>query len=198
MTHRSVGSANYERLEFLGDALLGFLVGELLFEAFPEASEGQLTRLRASLVKRETLAAIARELDLGAYLHLGPGELKSGGHQRDSILSDVLEAIICAVYQDGGMAPARVLVENLFTARVAGLDPSLPGKDPKTCLQELLQARGLPLPVYELLDVVGESPDQVFRVACFADGLESALQASGSSRRRAEQIAAAAVLEKIQ
>ena len=197
LSHRSVGAANYERLEFLGDALLGFLIGETLFQTFPDATEGQLTRLRASLVKGETLARIARELDIGSFLRLGTGERKSGGHQRDSILADVLEAIICAVYQDGGMNPVRELVQRLYAGRIAQLDLELIQKDPKTRLQELLQSRREALPSYELLEIIGESPDQVFRVSCGIEGLEQALQATGSSRRKAEQTAAEAVLMKI-
>ncbi len=150
LTHRSAGRPNNERMEFLGDALLGVLVAELLFEAHPNASEGELSRLRAQLVNGQALAVIGRELELGDDLKLGPGELKSGGFRRDSILADAFEALVAAVYLDAGYEACREVVRELFAPRVAALKKS--SKDAKTRLQEWLQGKGLPLPIYELTD----------------------------------------------
>ena len=194
LTHRSVGSANNERLEFLGDAVLSFVVAEMLFEAHPEASEGELSRYRASLVSGEALGAIALELGLGAYLRLGEGELKSGGQQRASILADALEALIGAVYLDRGLDAARALATRLLQRRLDELPGASELKDPKTRLQEWLQGRGLPLPVYEVLEISGEPHEQLFRVRCDIGELAIAAEAEGSSRRRAEQEAASLVL----
>ena len=141
LTHRSAANLNNERLEFLGDAILGFIVADELYRTFPDANEGQLSRLRARLVKKETLAAIARKLDLGNYLNLGAGELRTGGHARDSILADSLEALFAAVYLDSGYQSARDIVLNLYQKRIEELSPEAQGKDPKTRLQEYLQAR---------------------------------------------------------
>jgi ribonuclease-3 len=187
LTHRSYGSDNYERLEFLGDSLLGFIIADSICEKFPNANEGQLTRLRASLVRQETLAELGRELDLGEFLILGPGALKSGDQARDSILSDVIEAIIGAIYLDGGMKQCRQFVDRLFTRRLALCEPDNIYKDPKTRLQELLQERSQDLPVYSILDVSGPPHKQSFKVQCqIADGSQVFL-GQGSSRRRAEQ-----------
>lgn len=197
LTHRSVSSQNNERLEFLGDAVLGGIIAAELFLRFPQASEGQLTRLRASLVKGDTLAKIGRELALGEYLSLGSGELKSGGHRRGSILACALEAIIGAVWLDGGDAAARRLVLRLYAARLDEVSPEAAHKDPKTRLQEYMQARKLPLPVYELLSVEGEDHQQTFRVRCRVAGAAEAVEGRGSSRRKAEQDAARQAFERI-
>ncbi len=190
LTHRSAGRPNNERLEFLGDALLNMVVAELLFELHPRADEGELSRLRAQLVNGQALADVARELEIGGGLRLGPGELKSGGFRRDSILADSLEALLAAVYLDGGFEACRDVVRGLFVPRAAAL-PARPEKDPKTRLQELLQARGQPLPRYELSATHGEEHARVFAVTCVLDTpLQISIEGSGSSRRAAEQDAA--------
>lgn len=190
LTHRSIGSKNNERLEFLGDAILGCVVADELFHRFPKASEGELTRLRASLVKGDTLAVIGRELNLGDCLLLGSGELKSGGFRRDSILACGVEAILGAVYIDGGFDACKTLILRLYKQRLETVSPEAADKDPKTQLQEWLQSRKQALPVYELLAVEGESHDQTFRVICRAEGLSELVRGKGTSRRRAEQDAA--------
>lgn len=197
LTHRSAGSSNNERQEFLGDAILGFIIADVLYSHFPQADEGQLSRLRASLVKRENLAAVARRLDLGQYLSLGPGELRSGGQSRDSILADALEALLAAIYLDGGYDQARRVVLNLFQEQVSRLSLKNPQKDPKTQLQEYLQARGWSLPSYQILDVSGEAHQQSFRVECRIEELSLASVGTGNSRRRAEQAAANQLLEQL-
>ena len=190
LTHRSIGSKNNERLEFLGDAVLGCIIADELFHRFPTATEGELTRLRASLVKGDTLAVIGRELNLGDCLRLGSGELKSGGFRRDSILACGVEAILGAVYIDGGFEASKDLILRLYKQRLETVSPEAADKDPKTRLQELLQSRKQDLPVYELVAVEGESHDQIFRVACRAEGLTELVRGKGSSRRKAEQDAA--------
>jgi len=196
LTHRSAGKPNNERLEFLGDALLGVMVAELLFEAHPNASEGELSRLRAQLVNGQALAVIARELELGDKLKLGPGELKSGGFRRDSILADAFEALIAAVYLDDGYDACRQVVRRLFTPRVAEIKRS--SKDAKTRLQEWLQGRGLALPVYELIDSYGEDHAKIFDVSCAIEEPEPLrVDGRGGSRRSAEQDAAEAVLRRL-
>ncbi|WP_049620919.1 ribonuclease III [Frateuria defendens] len=196
LTHRSIGKPNNERLEFLGDALLGAVVAEMLYEAHPRASEGELSRLRAQLVNGQALAVIARELELGEELKLGPGELKSGGFRRDSILADAFEALVAAVYLDGGFDACRGTVRGLFEARVAALPQS--SKDAKTRLQEWLQGRGLPLPSYELKASHGEDHAKVFEVVCvIAEPATLQAEASGPSRRAAEQDAAESVLAQL-
>lgn len=190
LTHRSAGSPNYERLEFLGDGLLNFLIADALFRLDSESSEGDLTRLRASLVKESTLAAVAGELNLGACLRLGPGEQTSGGFRRKSILADALEALLGAVYLDGGFAAAQTVVARLFKQRLASLPAAEDLKDAKTRLQELLQSRGLDLPEYQLEDSSGADHQRVFTVSCKVPGRSEVVRASGSSRRKAEQAAA--------
>jgi len=197
LTHRSAASANNERLEFLGDALLGFVIAEALCERFPQADEGRLSRLRATLVKRESLARLARELELGDYLRLGAGELRSGGHGRDSILADAFEALLGAVYLDGGFEAGRRVVLARFAASLAATSLERSEKDPKTRLQEWLQARRRPLPDYAVLAVHGEDHDQTFTVACTLADADLAVRAEGSSRRRAEQAAATLMLERL-
>ena len=196
LTHRSAGKPNNERMEFLGDALLGALVAELLFEAHPHASEGELSRLRAQLVNGQALAVIGRELELGDDLKLGPGELKSGGFRRDSILADAFEALVAAVYFDDGYDACRQVVRRLFTPRVAEIKRS--SKDAKTKLQEWLQGRGLPLPIYELTDSYGEDHAKIFDVSCTIDEPEPIrVEGRGGSRRAAEQDAAETVLRRL-
>lgn len=197
VTHRSAGSRNNERLEFLGDAVLGLVVAEWLYAAFPDGAEGQLSRLRATLVKRETLAAIARKVDLGAYLRLGSGELKSGGFRRDSILADALEAILGGILLDAGFATCRDCILRLFAGRLDKLSVVDDLKDPKTRLQEYLQSRKLALPVYEMKEVTGKAHHQQFVVECRIDELSAASTGAGGSRRKAEQSAADNMLEQL-
>lgn len=197
LTHRSAASRNNERLEFLGDSILNFVIAEQIFQKFPSATEGEMSRLRASLVKGDTLAIMARKLDLGEFLRLGPGELKSGGYRRDSILADALEAIFGAVYLDGGFEAASRTISGLFREQVHALSPVQVIKDPKTRLQEYLQARGAPLPDYQLVSVEGEAHAQHFVVGCRIDELEQAALGEGSSRRKAEQAAAQNMLDKL-
>lgn len=198
LTHRSASGANYERLEFLGDALLGFIIGESLYRHVPKASEGELSRLRAALVKGDTLASIARERGLGDYLRLGPGELKSGGFRRDSILADTVEALIGAHYLVLGMDATREFVLGLYAERIESLPSAETLKDPKTRLQEYLQGRGLALPEYTLLETSGEAHRQVFRISCRVAVRDLTVEAVGSSRRKAEQAGAEAVLKALE
>ncbi len=198
LTHRSFGSHHNERLEFLGDSLLNFLIAEALFQRFPTVREGDLSRMRALLVKGETLAEIAREFELGEWLNLGPGELKSGGHRRDSILADALEALIGAIYLDGGIDACRERVLAWFGPRLHEVSPGEVNKDPKTRLQELLQARQRPLPVYHLVDTRGDAHSQQFAVECELSSLGLRFPGLGSSRRSAEQSAAQAAIDHLQ
>jgi len=194
LTHRSYASRNNERLEYLGDAVLSFVVAELLYNEIPVASEGELSRYRSTLVSGETLGALALELGLGDHLNLGEGELKSGGFRRVSILADALEAVVGAIYLDAGMPAARAAIERLLRPRLAALPSAAQLKDPKTRLQERLQSEGLALPRYEVLEVSGEPHDQRFRVRCSAETLGLTSEATGTSRRRAEQEAAERLL----
>jgi len=198
LTHRSAKVDNNERLEFLGDAILGFEAADYLYHHVVNADEGQLSRMRAQLVKRETLAEIARDLQLGEILHLGQGELRSGGQNRDSILADAVEAIIAAVYLDGGIEPARTLVQHLLGERLADPAKVLQQKDAKTRLQEHLQGQGLPLPVYEVVETMGRQHRQQFVVSCTVDSFDWQTEGRGSSRRKAEQQAAATFLEQLE
>lgn len=195
LTHRSFGPNHNERLEYLGDAVLSFVVAELLYRRFPQASEGELSRYRATLVSGESLAAAAAALGLGERVRLGEGELKSGGQRRGTILADALEALIGALYVDRGLDTAREAVERLFGDAMAALPAAGTLKDPKTRLQEWLQGRGLALPAYTVLEVSGEPHQQHFRVRCDVGELAVSAEAEGSSRRRAEQEAAQRVLE---
>lgn len=197
LTHRSLGTKNYERLEFLGDSVLGFTISAYLYERFPDLSEGELTRLRASLVRKESLAKLARQLELGRYLKLGIGELKSGGFDRDSILADTMEALFGAVYIDGGIEAANRVVLALYKSLLQSVDPAAIQKDPKTRLQEYLQKRARPIPEYEVINVSGEAHAQYFRVSCHVDGLEQPIEGEGRSRRAAEQDAASKVLDEL-
>ncbi|WP_226702598.1 ribonuclease III [Microbulbifer elongatus] len=189
LTHRSHGSRNNERLEFLGDSILGFTISAALFEKFPEGREGQMSRLRAQLVSGETLAKLARELELGECLRLGEGEMKSGGHRRASILADAVEAIIGAIYLDAGLEAARERVLAWFAPRLQNLSLET-AKDPKTRLQEWLQARQKPLPDYQVVEVAGEEHSQQFVVECRVAGLNSPVRGTASNRRAAEKAAA--------
>ena len=194
LTHRSFAGRNNERLEFLGDAILNFVAGEALYQRFPQAREGQLSRLRARLVKGETLAILARGFELGEYLRLGSGELKSGGFRRESILADALEALIGAIYLDAGMDMARERVLAWLTQELDSLTLVDTNKDPKTRLQEFLQSRASELPCYEVVDIQGEPHCRTFFVQCTVDLLNEKTQGQGASRRIAEQVAAAAAL----
>jgi len=189
LTHRSAGPQNNERLEFLGDALVNLIVAELIFEQHPRADEGAMTRLRASLVNGTALAAIARAAEFGDLLHLGPGELKSGGYRRDSILADAFEAVVAAIYLDAGWHACRALVRGLFEHRTAEGASAAP-KDAKTRLQEMLQARGLALPVYELVASHGDEHAKTFDVECRIEELGIRTSGTGTTRRGAEQAAA--------
>ena len=195
LTHRSKSPDNYERLEFLGDSILSFVISAELYARYPDLSEGELTRLRASLVKKETLAGLARSLELGEHLVLGGGELKSGGFDRDSILADALEAVFGAVYKDGGIRKASAVVLNLYRDALIRLNPKVIPKDPKTELQEFLQKQSLQTPIYNILEISGEAHYQIFVVECRVSGLKEPVRGHGSTRRNAEQQAAAQVLE---
>jgi ribonuclease III len=194
LTHRSAGGPHYERLEFLGDAILNCVVAMLVFREFGAADEGDLSRFRASLVSGEALAVVAAEIGLGDQLRLGSGELKSGGFRRKSILADALEALFGAIYLDGGFPAAAGVIERLFVSRLDRLPSAAELKDPKTRLQEALQAQGLPLPTYVVEAVSGEAHSQQFEVSCSVDMLGLKRTATGGSRRRAEQAAAQLVL----
>ncbi|KTC81585.1 ribonuclease III [Legionella brunensis] len=197
LTHCSAGSVNNERFEFLGDSILSFVIANALFLMFPEHPEGQLSRLRAFLVKGEMLAEIATELELGDYLFLGQGELKSGGFRRASILADALEAVIAAVFLDGGIEASKALVLKLYQSRLEDetLHDNL--KDAKTQLQEYLQAHKKPLPEYSLIKVEGEEHEQIFHVNCKVSGIKKPATGFGSNRRKAEQEAARQLLEEL-
>jgi len=197
LTHRSASRRNYERLEFLGDAVLNFASAVLLYREYPDADEGDLSRYRAALVSGATLASIGAGLDLGERLRLGGGEMKSGGYRRSSIIADALEALFGAVYLDGGVAAATGVIERLLAGRVVDLPQAQELKDPKTRLQEHLQALGRPLPLYEIESVSGEPHDQWFVASCAVPSLEARARGEGSSRRRAEQSAAQRVLEQL-
>ncbi len=195
LTHRSKSNVNYERLEFLGDSVLGFAISSELYNRYPNLYEGELTRLRASLVNKNTLAALARDIELGNHLRLGEGELKSGGFDRDSILADSLEALFGAVRQDSSMDEAIRVILHLYRDRLATLDPNSIPKDPKTQLQEYLQKLSLPTPSYLVREVTGEPHCQNFVVECRVSGLDIPVSGHGSSRRHAEQEAAAQALD---
>jgi ribonuclease-3 len=196
LTHRSAGAANNERLEFLGDSGLNFTVARWLFEAFPREREGVLSRLRARLVCTETLAEIGEELELGALVYLGPGERKAGGHRRESILADSVEAVLGAVLLDGGVGAMESLVHRLWAQRVQGLDPRSVNKDPKTRLQEHLQSQGLALPEYQLVETVGAEHQRRFFIECAIADHEP-VRGEGTSKRRAEQEAAQRMLHML-
>lgn len=197
LTHRSAGAPHNERLEFLGDSIVSLVVAEVLFQRWPKADEGALTRARSELVREASLAAIARQLELGARLTMGPGEMKSGGHRRDSILADALEAVVAAIYLDAGFEACRAAVLPWFEPLLAALPVGKPGKDAKTRLQEWLQGRQRALPVYELVSESGDDHAKLFTVSCTIIDPTLSAEGEGSSRRNAEQAAALGVLEKL-
>ncbi|PKO53547.1 MAG: ribonuclease III [Betaproteobacteria bacterium HGW-Betaproteobacteria-2] len=197
LTHRSHGSQNNERLEFLGDGVLNFIIAHQLYQRFSKLSEGDLSRMRAQLVKEPTLGELAVSLNLGDHLRLGEGELKSGGWRRPSVLADALEAIIGAAYLDGGFEAAEQMVVRLFTPLLEKLDPKAIGKDPKSLLQEYLQGRKMELPEYKLVATEGEAHCQTFRVECHIGKLKITTSGEGSSRRAAEQQAAELAYKKV-
>lgn len=197
LTHRSAGSQNNERLEFLGDSIINHVIAEALYQRFPAAREGEMSRMRAVLVKGETLAELARELEVGDYVLLGAGERKSAGHRRESILADTLEAVAGAILLDSDVEQCRRAVLAWFEPRLRALSLVPAEKDAKTQLQEFLQGRNYPLPEYELLDVNGEDHAQNFRVACRLTMPQLVAQGKGSSRRKAEQSAARAALQEL-
>lgn len=197
VTHRSYSADHNERLEFLGDSILNMVVAMMLFERFAQLREGELSRLRAQFVRQDSLQGIAETLGIGGVLHLGEGELKSGGDRRPSILADATEAIFGAVFLDGGFDAARRVIEGLYAPLLADFDPDRNLKDPKTALQELLQARRLTLPRYDLVEIRGEAHAQEFEIACVIEPLKLRTLGVGNSRRAAEQIAAQVALEQI-
>ena len=197
LTHRSYSANNNERLEFLGDGVLNFIIAHQLYSRFPDLPEGDLSRLRAQLVREETLATIAVELNIGEQLKLGEGELKSGGWKRPSVLSDALEAIFGAAYLDGGFAAAEIIVLQLYNDLLQKIDPKSIGKDAKSLLQEYLQGKKIELPNYEVTEIIGEAHAQTFKVACHIARFNITTNGTGSSRRNAEQQAAEAAFELI-
>ncbi|HCS25979.1 MAG TPA: ribonuclease III [Spongiibacteraceae bacterium] len=198
LRHRSAGKDNNERLEYLGDAVLSLVMAEALAEAFPAAREGELSRMRANLVKGATLAKIAKEFGLGDYILLGQGELKSGGHRRESILADAVEALIGAIHSEAGFETARATVRLWYSARLQALARGDELKDPKTRLQEYLQSQGAALPVYDLVDQEGMPHEQEFVVSCTTELAKEAVTARAASRKKAEQAAADIMLNRLQ
>ncbi|MGF1760136.1 ribonuclease III [Photobacterium sagamiensis] len=198
LTHRSANSTHNERLEFLGDSILSFVIADDLYHRFPEVDEGDMSRMRATLVRGKTLAELGREFDLGEYLLLGPGELKSGGYRRDSILADCVEAIIGAIYLDSDTEQVRKIIIAWYQSRLETIQPGINQKDPKTRLQECLQGRRLPLPAYTVVKVHGEAHNQEFTVQCDITGLDKPVIGKGSSRRKAEQAAAELALKQLE
>ena len=197
LTHRSFGSSNNERLEFLGDGVLNFIIASQLYLAFPKLDEGDLSRLRAHLVKEPTLGELALTLNIGEALRLGEGELKSGGWRRPSVLADALEAIVGAVFLDAGFDAAEMVVIKLFTPLIEKIDPKSIGKDPKSLLQEYLQSKKIDVPIYEVLAIEGEAHCQTFRVECKVAKFNITTQGEGTSRRNAEQEAAKLAYQQI-
>ena len=197
LTHRSHGTPHNERLEFLGDSVLNCVIAAELYERFEELPEGDLSRLRARLVRQEALHEMAQALGLGEHLRLGEGELKSGGSTRPSILADAFEALIGAIFLDGDFMSTADAVKRVYRPVLAGLDPLDPGKDPKTLLQELLQARRIALPQYAVLATRGAAHSQNFEVECVIPALSVRTTGSGSNRRAAEQEAALRAFEQI-
>lgn len=197
LTHRSANGKHNERLEFLGDSILSFVIADDLYHRFPKINEGDMSRMRATLVRGKTLAELGREFVLGDYLKLGPGELKSGGFRRDSILADAVEAIIGAIYLDSDIEKARTIVLSWYQSRLEQIEPGVSQKDPKTRLQEYLQGRKKPLPVYSVTNIKGEAHNQEFMVSCEITGMDKPVIGKGTSRRKAEQSAAELALEQI-
>tara|TARA_B110000858_G_scaffold192516_1_gene243380 strand:+ start:6685 stop:7368 length:684 start_codon:yes stop_codon:yes gene_type:complete len=198
LTHRSANAVHNERLEFLGDSLLGFIVAEMLFTLNPQASEGELSRMRSALVNKHALAAAARSLGIGEYLQLGTGEAKSGGSDRDSILADTVEALIAAIYLDGGIDACTTFVKKISESKLAIDAAATEQKDAKTRLQEFLQAQGKSLPKYEVVDISGAAHEQLFHVSCSLDSQGAEAMGFGPSKREAEQQAAMKLLDEIE
>ncbi|MDW6018855.1 ribonuclease III [Vibrio plantisponsor] len=197
LTHRSANGKHNERLEFLGDSILSFVIADDLYHRFPKINEGDMSRMRATLVRGHTLAELGREFELGDYLKLGPGELKSGGFRRDSILADAVEAIIGAIYLDSGTEVVRSIILSWYQTRLDAIKPGVSQKDPKTRLQEFLQGRRKPLPVYTVTNIKGEAHNQEFTVSCDVAGIGMPVIGKGTSRRKAEQAAAETALEQL-
>lgn len=197
LTHRSANGKHNERLEFLGDSILSFVIADDLYHRFPKINEGDMSRMRATLVRGHTLAELGREFVLGDYLKLGPGELKSGGYRRDSILADAVEAIIGAIYLDSDIEVVRRIILSWYKTRLDAIEPGVSQKDPKTRLQEFLQGRKKPLPVYTVSNIKGEAHNQEFTVSCGISGMAKPVIGKGTSRRKAEQAAAELALEKL-
>ena len=195
LTHKSIGSKNYERLEFLGDSLLGFVISKKLYDLFPDIDEGKLSRLRSYLVRGKTLSEIAKEIDLKEYIILGPGELKSGGMRRESIQADVIEAILGAIYLDSDLETTRNVILKLYDERLNMLNPKESLKDSKTRLQELLQKFKSPLPEYELIEMIGQNHDAIFIVRCSIKNPKAEVTKKGSSIKRAQQKCAEEMLK---
>ena len=197
LTHRSAAGKHNERLEFLGDSILSFVIADDLYHRFPKVNEGDMSRMRATLVRGHTLAELGREFALGDYLKLGPGELKSGGFRRDSILADAVEAIIGAIYLDSDTETIRGIILSWYKTRLEAIQPGVSQKDPKTRLQEFLQGRRNPLPVYTVTNIKGEAHNQEFTVECKVAGMDKPVIGKGTSRRKAEQAAAETALEQL-
>ena len=197
LTHRSAAGKHNERLEFLGDSILSFVIADDLYHRFPKVNEGDMSRMRATLVRGHTLAELGREFELGDYLKLGPGELKSGGFRRDSILADAVEAIIGAVYLDSDTEVVRRIILSWYQSRLESIQPGVSQKDPKTRLKEFLQGRRNPLPVYTVTNIKGEAHNQEFTVECEVAGVDKPVIGKGTSRRKAEQAAAETALEQL-
>ena len=198
LTHRSFAARNNERLEFLGDGILNFVIAHELYKLYPDVQEGDLSRLRANLVNKETLAEIAKELDLGNVIKLGSGELKSGGFRRPSILADTVESILGAVYCDGGFEVCRNLIVRLYADKLSSPVDLQGLKDPKTRLQELLQSRSYPLPDYQVVNITGQAHSQVFHLKCSIEQMNIEVKGEGKSRRKAEQIAAEKAIAEVE
>jgi len=197
LTHRSYGPEHNERMEFLGDSILGCVIAKYLYSSYPQLSEGELSRLRSNLVREETLATLAQQLDLGSHLRLGEGELKSGGFRRPSILADALEALFGAVLLDSGFSEAEQAVLNLYVPYLEKVDVQTQGKDAKTLLQEYLQGKRIPLPIYTIIAMQGEAHEQSFQVECAIPSLKISTRGAGTSRRNAEQQAAQAAYQQL-
>jgi len=197
LTHRSYAAKNNERLEFLGDGILNFVIAHELFKQYPDVQEGDLSRLRANLVNKESLAVIAKQLELGDVIRLGSGELKSGGFRRPSILADTVESIFGAVYCDGGFEPCRELIVRLYANRLSSPTDLQSLKDPKTQLQELLQSRRFALPDYQVTKVTGQAHAQIFHVRCNIKPMNIDVSGEGKSRRKAEQVAAEKAITEV-
>lgn len=197
LTHRSAANKHNERLEYLGDSILNFTIAEALFHRFPKCNEGELSRMRATLVREPTLAILARQFELGEYLNLGPGELKSGGFRRESILADGIEALIGAILLDSDLITVTDVVRQWYQNLLTEIKPGENQKDAKTRLQEYLQSKRLPLPIYDVIDIQGEAHCQTFKIKCHISNLNKTFIGVGSSRRKAEQAAAQQILQEL-